>query len=126
VPRDVALEAIDVVRGLREQLAPILLVSEIRTVAGDDLWVSPSQGTDCVALHFTWRLEVAAVEAFLPSLDDALAPFAARPHWGKVFTTTPDRLLAAYPRLPELRALAERIDPHGMFRNELVDRWLGV
>jgi xylitol oxidase len=124
VPRDVALEAIGAVRGLREQLAPILLVSEIRTIARDDLWLSPSHSVDCVALHFTWRLDVPAVEAFLPSLDDALAPFAARPHWGKVFTTTPERLLAAYPRLPQLRALAERLDPAGTFRNELTDTWL--
>ncbi|MBD8607857.1 FAD-binding protein [Aeromicrobium sp. CFBP 8757] len=126
VPRTVALEAIRAVRGLREGLAPILLVSEIRTVAGDGLWLSPSHDVDCVALHFTWRMDVEGVEAFLPTLDDALAPFAARPHWGKVFETTPERLLAAYPRLPEFRALVGRWDPDGTFANELTDRWLGL
>jgi xylitol oxidase len=124
VPRDQAIAAIRAVRALREGLAPILLVSEIRTVAGDTLWLSPSHDVDCVALHFTWRMDVEGVEAFLPSLDDALAPFAARPHWGKVFTTTSERLLAAYPRLPEFRQLVERWDPAGRFANELTDRWL--
>ena len=124
LPRADALAAIDAVRALRDRLAPILLVSEIRTIAADDLWLSPSHGTDCVALHFTWRMDVAGVQAFLPTLDDALAPFAARPHWGKVFETTPERLLAAYPQLPAFRALADRLDPDGMFRNELVDAWL--
>jgi len=124
LPRADALDAIDAVRALRDRLAPILLVSEIRTIAADDLWLSPSHGTDCVALHFTWRMDVAGVQAFLPTLDDALAPFAARPHWGKVFETTPERLLAAYPQLPAFRALANRLDPDGMFRNELVDAWL--
>lgn len=124
VPRAAGLDAIDAVRALREQLAPILLVSEIRTVAGDQLWLSPSHGTDCVALHFTWRMDVPAVEAFLPRLDDALAPFAARPHWGKVFSTTSERLLAAYPRLPDVAALAARVDPDGKFGNELTDSWL--
>lgn len=124
VPRAAGLDAIDAVRALREQLAPILLVSEIRTVAGDQLWLSPSHGTDCVALHFTWRMDVPAVEAFLPRLDDALAPFAARPHWGKVFSTTSERLLAAYPRLPDVAALAARVDPDGTFGNELTDSWL--
>lgn len=124
VPRTSALEAIRAVRGLREQLAPLLLVSEIRTIAADALWLSPAHDVDCVALHFTWRMDVPGVSAFLPRLDDALAPFAARPHWGKLFETTPERLLAAYPRLPEFAALVERWDPDGTFGNDLTDRWL--
>ena len=126
VPRTHALDAIRAVRGLRDELADILLVSEIRTIAADGLWLSPSHDVDCVALHFTWRMDVEGVEAFLPTLDDALAPFAARPHWGKVFSSTPERLLAAYPRLPEFTALVERWDPAGTFANELTDRWLDV
>ncbi len=126
VPRVHALAAIEAVRELAPLVQPLLLVSEIRTIAGDDLWLSPSHGTDCVALHFTWRLDVPAVTAFLPTLDDALAPFTARPHWGKLFETTPERLLAAYPRLPDFRALVDRLDPRGTFGNELTDRWLDV
>jgi xylitol oxidase len=126
VPRTDALAAIRAVRGLHAGLEPILLVAEIRTVAGDTLWLSPSHDVDCVALHFTWRMDVEAVQSFLPTLDDALAPFAARPHWGKVFETTPERLLAAYPRLPHFRELVQRWDPDGTFANELTDRWLGL
>lgn len=125
VPRDHALAAIDAVRALAPEIQPLLLVSEIRTIAADDLWLSPSHSTDCVALHFTWRRDVPAVTAFLPQLDDALAPFAARPHWGKLFVTTSERLQQAYPRLDEFRALADRLDPSGTFRNELTDTWLG-
>ncbi|KAA1378236.1 FAD-binding protein [Aeromicrobium fastidiosum] len=124
VPRSSALDAIRAVRGLHDRLEPILLVAEIRTIAADGLWLSPSHDVDCVALHFTWRMDVPRVEQFLPVLDDALAPFAARPHWGKVFETTPERLLAAYPRLPEFAALVGRRDPDGVFANELTDRWL--
>lgn len=124
VPREHALAAIAAMRALAPQIRPLLLVSEIRTIARDDLWLSPSHGTDCVGLHFTWRLDVPAVTAFLPTLDDALAPFRARPHWGKVFETTPERLLAAYPRLPDFADLVARTDPDGRFANELTDRWL--
>ncbi|MET0928002.1 MAG: FAD-binding protein [Aeromicrobium sp.] len=125
VPRTSALDAIDAVRALHPLIEPILLVAEIRTIAGDGLWLSPIHDVDGMALHFTWRLDVPAVQAFLPHLDDTLAPFAARPHWGKLFETTPERLRLAYPRLDDFRALAERMDPEGVFRNELTDCWLG-
>lgn len=125
VPRQHALEAIAAVRAMATAIRPLLLVSEIRTIAGDDLWLSPSHSADCVALHFTWRRDVPAVTAILPQLDDALAPFQARPHWGKLFSTTPERLAAAYPRLGDFRTLADRLDPTGTFRNDVTDLWLG-
>ena len=125
VPRAHALDAIDAVRALADQVQPLLLVSEIRTIAGDDLWLSPSHDTDCVALHFTWRPDMPGVTAFLPTLDDALAPFATRPHWGKLFETRPERLSAAYPKLGGFRGLVERSDPTGRFANELTRQWLG-
>jgi xylitol oxidase len=124
VPRAHALAAIDVLRSLAARVRPLLLVSEIRTVAADGLWLSPAHGTDCVALHFTWRLDIPAVTALLPVLDAALAPFAARPHWGKLFETTPQRLHTAYPRLADFARLVDRVDPSGTFGNELVDQWL--
>ncbi|GAA3514414.1 FAD-binding protein [Aeromicrobium panaciterrae] len=125
LPRQHALEAIDAVRELAAQVRPLLLISEIRTIAGDSLWLSPSHDTDCVALHFTWRQDIPAVTALVPVLDDALAPFAARPHWGKLFETTPERLHAAYPKLAPFRKLVERLDPTGKFSNQLTRQWLG-
>ena len=56
-------------------------------------------------------------------VEDALAPFAARPHWGKVW----DRVdCDHHPRLPDFRELVERVDPTGTFRNDLVDKVLGT
>ncbi len=124
VPRSHALDAIDAVRAVAAQVQPLLLVSEIRTIAADTLWLSPSHDTECVALHFTWRQDIPGVTAFLPSLDDALAPFAARPHWGKLFETTPERLGAAYPRLAQFRELSEQLDPTQKFANQLTRQWL--
>lgn len=124
VPRTAALDAITAVRELAALIRPLLLVSEIRTVAADSLWLSPSHSVDCVALHFTWRRDVPAVTALLPTLDRALAPFAARPHWGKLFETTPERLHTAYPRLDDFSRLVQQMDPRGTFGNDLVDHWL--
>ena len=54
-----------------------------------------------------------------------LAPFGARPHWGKVFTTRPGDLRARYERLPDFLDLMRRLDPSGKFRNAYTARYLG-
>lgn len=122
LPRRHALQAIDALRGLGECIAPLLLVSEIRTIAPDDLWLSPNGSEPAVAFHFTWQQHQEDVEALLPAIESALEPFGARPHWGKVFTTTPQHLEHLYPRLGDFRALAARLDPAGKFRNLFLDR----
>jgi xylitol oxidase len=124
VPRFHAAAAIDAVRGLAPAIRPHLFVSELRTIAADELWLSPSHTVDCLAIHFTWQMHVPEVTGLLPALDDALAPFTARPHWGKVFESGRDRLDAAYPRIADFRALADRLDPNRTFANELTSRWI--
>ena len=101
-----------------------LLTCEIRSVAGDSMWLSPTQGVDSVAFHFTWRPDPTPVAAAIAAIEGQLAPYDARPHWGKVFAIPPDRLPALYPRLTDFRGLVTRHDPDGRFGNDLVDGWL--
>jgi xylitol oxidase len=124
VPRRHARQALHAVHALGDDIAPLLQVSEIRTVAGDDLWMSPCYEQPCVSLHFTWQPDGPAVRALLPRIEAVLAPLDARPHWGKLFTMTPARVRALYPRLPEFRALASELDPLGKFRNAFLDAYL--
>jgi xylitol oxidase len=121
VPRQHAVEAILAVERLRDQVGPLLLISEIRSVAADDLWMSPCYKQASVTIHFTWQQDWPAVRALLPVIERELAPFQARPHWGKLFTTSPARLKSLYPRLPEFVELSERYDPRGKFRNEFLN-----
>ena len=102
----------------------MLQVAEIRTTAADSLWLSPSHGTDTVCLHYTWIGDERAITPVVAAVEERLAPFDARPHWGKRFTVAPTELARLYPRLPDFRSLAERMDPAGKFRNELVGRLL--
>jgi xylitol oxidase len=120
VPYRDAAAAVQAVRELAGLVAPLLLVSEIRAIAGDDLWLSPCHGGDRVALHFTWQPRQADVEKVLPVLEERLAPFGARPHWGKLFHG--GGLGARYPRLADFRELAATLDPRGKFRNPFLDR----
>jgi xylitol oxidase len=122
VPRRHARAACDRLRALADAMAPLLLTCELRTVAGDDLWLSPAYGGDVLAVHFTWVRDEGRVRALLPEIEAALRPFGARPHWGKVFTIDAGELEGLYPRLPDFRHLVRRFDPRGAFTNEYLDR----
>ena len=121
VPRPHAIEAVLAVERLRDQVGPQLMISEIRTIAADDLWMSPCYKQPCVTIHFTWKQDWPAVRKLLPVIEKELAPFKARPHWGKLFTTPPAQLHSIYEKLPEFIALSKKYDPQGKFRNEFLN-----
>jgi len=125
MPREHALTAIERMRGLREHLAPVLQVSELRTVAADDLWLSGSYGHDVVAVHFTWSRDQERVYAVLPAIEAALLPLGARPHWGKCFVAGVAELEPLYPRMADFRALRDRVDPDRVFGNTFLERVIG-
>ncbi|MEV7448712.1 FAD-binding protein [Streptomyces nigra] len=125
LPRGRALEALHAVDAIRDTVAPVLQTCEVRTVAADEQWLSPSYGRDTVALHFTWIEDTAAVLPVVRRLEAALDDFAPRPHWGKVFTTPAGVLRDRYPRLDDFRALARELDPKGTFANAFVRDVLG-
>ena len=118
-----ALHALNEIRG---RLAPVLRICEIRVVAADDLWLSTCYHRDSVAFHFTWIADTASVLPVVADLERRLAPFAPRPHWGKVFTTPPEQVRSSYERLPDFLALMHQYDPAGKFRNPYTARNLGA
>lgn len=113
VPRRHAVGAIESLRGMADRLAAPLQVCEIRTVAGDDLWLSGAYGGDVVGLHFTWHLDPAGVAAVVPDLQARLAAYGARPHWGKVYDEPALDASALYPRWADWLDLVRRRDPEG-------------
>ena len=122
VPRQNAVDAILAVERLRDKVGPHLLISEIRTIAADDLWMSPCHKQPSVSIHFTWKQNWPAVKALLPVIERELSPFHVRPHWGKLFTISPEDIHARYQRLPEFLEICGKYDPHGKFRNEFLNR----
>jgi len=119
IPRRHAIDAIEAVRALASVITPLLHITEFRTMAADSLWLSCAYETDVVGIHFTWLNQPAAVLALLPRIEEALAPFSPRPHWGKLFHRV-DRTL--YPRIDDFKGLAKRLDPSGKFTNEWLER----
>jgi alditol oxidase len=126
LPREHAVDAIAAMRALADRMRPVLQVCEIRTIAADRLWMSPQYGRDTVGFHFTWQPDPDGVARVLADVEAALAPFDARPHWGKLFLAGAATIGARYERLADFARLAERLDPRGAFRNAwLEDRVLG-
>ena len=122
VARSDAPAALRAVRELAPQIQPVLFVSELRTAASDDLWLSGAYQRDFLAIHFTWHNDDAGVRAVLPLIEQALAPFGARPHWGKLRLFDADTMARVHPRLGDARAVFERLDPEGRFVNAHLER----
>jgi alditol oxidase len=120
VPRQHAVEAILAVERLRDKVSPHLMISEIRTIAADNLWLSPCYEQPCVTIHFTWKQDWPAVSKLLPIVEKELAPFDARPHWGKLFTISPALLKSKYKKLSDFVQLSKNYDPQGKFHNEFL------
>ena len=115
IDRADAAAALAAVRALGEEIHPLLLVTELRTIAADDLWMSMASGRDSLAIHFTFANDPGAILALTPRIEAALEPFSPRPHWGKVHTVAPEVLAGRYPRLDDFRGLVQRSDPDGKF-----------
>jgi alditol oxidase len=126
IPRGLAGSALDALDGIRSQIVPALQVGELRSVAADQLWLSPSYRRDTVGFHFTWIDSSRAVAPAIAAVERQLAPYDARPHWGKLFTMAPDRVARQYDRLPDFRAMRARHDPGRKFGNHFVESVVGV
>jgi xylitol oxidase len=124
VPRQHAFQALHVIDELREYIAPLLQISEIRSIAADDLWMSPCYKQASIGIHFTWKKDWERVRNVLPIIEDKLAPLNARPHWAKLFTMSPARLQSLYEKLPDFRQLLQHYDSQGKFRNEFLDKYI--
>ncbi len=124
VAKENAPAVVEVLRSMSDRLNPLLMISEVRSIKSDDLWMSTAYGRDSVAFHFTWYQDWEALQALLPALEEALHPFDIRPHWGKNFGMEPAVLRSRYERLNDFRALVGEFDPSGEFRNEFTQRYL--
>jgi xylitol oxidase len=121
LPREHAVAGLNALRGLREQITPVLQIAEIRTIAADELWLSPAYRRPTVGFHFTWVPDDAALAPVIEALERELAPFAPRPHWAKVFSQA-----AEYERMPDFVRLVGQYDPDGKFGNEFLDGYLSA
>ncbi len=122
IPFKHAVDGIMAVQKMGKEIGPHLFISEIRTIAADDLWMSPCYKQDSVALHFTWKQDWSAVRKLLPKIEKELSPYGVKPHWGKLFTVPAQTLASRYQKLPEYKKFIAGFDPKGKFRNDFLNK----
>ncbi len=122
VPYEFGLDAINALRKIKRKIDPLLIVSEIRVVKADDFWMSPSYKQDSMTFHFTWKQDAKHLKQLLPLIEKELAPFKARPHWGKIFTIFPSKFEELYPKINDFKNLLNEYDHQGKFRNSYLKR----
>ena len=120
VPRRNAVDALLAVERLRDHVSPHLMISELRTIDADQLWMSPCYNQPSLAIHFTWKQDWESVRKVLPMIERELAPFNVRPHWGKLFALAPAQLQRRYEKCADFKQLLAQHDPQGKFRNEFL------
>jgi L-gulonolactone oxidase len=125
IPRAAAPDAVrQVLEMIERRRFAVGFPIEVRFVAADDAFLSPSNGRDTcyVAVHMyhgmEWDQYFRAVEGIMDSYD-------GRPHWGKRHFQSAATLAPRYPDWDRFQAVRERLDPGGTFSSEYTDRVLG-
>jgi FAD/FMN-containing dehydrogenase len=118
VPRERGLEAVAAVRELMrtrhpEQRYPI----EVRWVRGEEAYLSPAYRRDSTVVSVCGAPGT-DYGPFFRDVDAELAPYAARPHWGKLHFLDRERVAALYPQLDSFLAVRSELDPRGLFLND--------
>lgn len=125
VPREHAVEALEALSGIGAEIDDALHVNELRTVAADDLWLSPASGADVLAIGFTWKDAPELVLPLLPRIEERLLPLGARPHWAKLSHAGAADLRDRYAGWADFAALRDKVDPDRVFGNPFLEQVLG-
>ena len=125
LPREHGPEAVRrVIEWVRANRYPVFFPIEVRVSAGDDALLSPAHERDSayIAVHqyrgMEWRPYFEAVE-------EIMAAYRGRPHWGKRHSQTAASLAPLYPRWADFAAARDELDPGRVFANEYAERVLG-
>lgn len=126
IPFSNAVAALKAINSLGDKWIQDLFISEVRTIAADNLWMSTAYKRPSVSIHFTWKQHTKEVMSLLPLVEEQLTKFGARPHWGKLFTITAAQLKDRYERYADFQQLLRQYDPRGKFKNEFLEQNLSA
>jgi xylitol oxidase len=124
VPYKDAYNALCAIKSLQSHISPHLQICEIRTIAADLHWMSPYYKQKSMGIHFTWKKDLEAVRKVLPLIEEALSVYHTRPHWGKLFTMSPETLRSRYEKLSDFKQLVNQYDPQRKLGNAFLETYI--
>ena len=105
------------IRELMQQRHPhVLWPIEYRTLAADDLWLSPAFGRETVTISIHQAADLAH-QAFFADAEAIFRNHHGRPHWGKMHSLRADDLRRLYPQWEQFQTIRQSLDPAGTFLN---------
>jgi FAD-linked oxidoreductase len=107
----------EIVETVRKQEIKTGFPIEYRTVAADDVWLSPFYRRDSAAIAVRQYHKVDTAELF-EACETVFRRHEGRPHWGKIHSCTATELAGLYPQYEAFRTLRSKLDPAGKFLNE--------
>ena len=117
VPAEAGPNCVRAIRQLMQEKHPdVLWPIEYRTLAPDDIWLSPAYHRDTVTISIHQAAELPH-EAFFADAEAIFREFNGRPHWGKMHTHTAKELKKLYPKWDDFVAMREFVDGNGRFLN---------
>jgi len=90
---------------------------EYRTVAADDVWLSPARGraTATVSIHEDVQRDETA---YYRAAESVFRSYEGRPHWGKVHYLSTEDLAGDYDRWQDWWHVRDGVDPTGVLLND--------
>lgn len=126
VPREHGPEAARrVIEWVRSNRYPVFFPIEMRVAAGDDALLSPSHERDTayIAVHQYRRMEW---RPYFEAVEEIMADYGGRPHWGKRHFQTAETLAPLYPEWAKFQAARDELDPNRIFTNGYASVVLGA
>jgi FAD-linked oxidoreductase len=107
----------EIVAAIRKKRIMTGFPIEYRTVAADDVWLSPfyQRKSATIAVHQYRGVDTAEL---FDACEAIFRNNGGRPHWGKRHTRTAAELAQLYPQYDAFLALRAKLDPTGKFLNE--------
>ncbi len=107
----------EIVKTIRKRQINTGFPIEYRTVAADDVWLSPfyRRESATIAVHQYHRVDTTGL---FEACEEVFRRHDGRPHWGKRHTSTASELANLYPQFEVFRRLRMKLDPSGKFLND--------
>lgn len=126
VPAEAGPDCFAAIRALyRERHPDVAWPVEYRTLAADDVWLSPAYGRPTVTISVHQGAGLPH-DALFADCEAVFRDHDGRPHWGKRQSLPPDELAALHPRWSDWWAARRAADPTGAFLNPMISALAGA